>query len=457
MRPLAVDLFGLRWLPLWGLLLGSCAASPMPAPTPAAVAAARQPDDSNPGGASGARSRFRLRLCTAAPIHLDGPPGVQQSRGCVVTFRQRLSDLRAVASLGATEVERRYLVYAPLHLPPHPAPVVLVFPGYSSSAEAVAFYNTHTRFEALADRDGFIVVYGNGLPNPPSPREHVAVPKGGFLSGCLSAHDGEGVDVAYVRQLLDQLATELPIDRTRIYATGLSAGGGMSFELAMEAPDLVAAIAPVVPLPFQPSGAWRMSCHPRPGFDRISIAMVASTDGSFISYEPGSSREYPSARYPGMEQARDAWLAALGLSGPPQIDVLPDLVQGDSYEPATGRSTSTIERQRYRPGPDGRELWYYRAVGMGHTWPSPTQSWEGQWRRFGKTNQDIDFADEAWTFFQRHVQTGTLGGDLEPPATTPLGEAQLRQRVKNAPLPRQLEPPSGATTNLRDPPAQAHK
>jgi len=77
-------------------------------------------------------------------------------------------------------------------------------------------------------------------------------------------------------------------------------------------------------------------------------------------------------------------------------------VQGDSLTAQTGLSTSTIERHRYPPGPDGQELWYYKADGMGHWWPNPTQMSPGLWQRFGKTNQDIDFADEAWTFFQRH-------------------------------------------------------
>jgi polyhydroxybutyrate depolymerase len=328
----------------------------------------------------------------------------------VATFRQRLSDPAGIRALGAAEVERRYLVYAPATLPAGPVPVVLVFPGYTASAEAAAFYYTHMRFEQLADRDGFVVVYGNGLPNlPPGVTEKPTIPKGGFLQGCFAAHAGEGpegeqIDVAYVRLILDQLAAEVAIDRARIYATGLSAGGGMSFELAMEAPDLVAAIAPVAALPFQPSGPWLFGCHPRPGHERVSIAMLAATDDPFISYGPGSSREYPAARYPGMEQTRDAWLSALGISGEPEVDAFPDVVQGDSYEPETGRASSTIERRRYPPGPDGRELWYYKAVGMGHAWPNPTQTWGGLWRRFGKTNQDVDFADEAWAFFRRHAR-----------------------------------------------------
>jgi polyhydroxybutyrate depolymerase len=373
------------------ILLGACAAKPAVMPSPAPSAAP-------------APSQFRLAVCTETPVRLPGPPGAQQSRGCVATFVQRVSDAATVRRLGRGEVERRYLVYAPAVLPPRPVPLVFVFPGYSASAEAAAFYYTHTRWEALADRDGFVVVYGNGLPDPPNAREKPAMPKGGFLQGCLAEHAGEGIDVAYVRHIVERLGGELALDRSRIYATGLSAGGGMAFELALEAPELVAAIAPVAPLPFQPAGPWLHSCHPQPGHDRVSITMLAATDDPFISYAPGGSREYEDARYPGMEQTRDAWLTALAISGAPNIDVFPDVVQDDSYQPQTGRASSTIERQRYGPAPDGRELWFYKAVGMGHWWPNPIQAWSGLWERFGKTNQDIDFADEAWTFFQRHAR-----------------------------------------------------
>lgn len=371
------------------LILVACSNQPRAAAPPPAAPA--------PTVSAAAAPAFRLRVCSAAPIKLEGPPGTAQSRGCVATFTQRI---------GSDDRERRYVVYAPAALPSRPAPVVLVFPGYSVSAEAAAFYDTHTRFESLADRDGFVVVYGNGLPDPPSPREHAAVPQGGFLQGCFLPHADEGVDVTYVRRILDEVGREVSIDRTRIYATGLSAGGGMAFQLALEAPDLVAAIAPVAPLPFQPKGPWLHACHPHAGHGLVSIAMLAATDDPFISYGPGNSREYPEAHYPGMEATRDAWLAALGLSGPPEVDQLPDLVQGDSYEPDTHRATSTVQRQRYRPGPDGRELWFYKAVGMGHAWPHPNQIWGGRWSRFGKTNQDIDFAEEAWTFFKRHARSG---------------------------------------------------
>jgi polyhydroxybutyrate depolymerase len=375
----------------WSLVLAvACSNQPR-------VAAPPRPVVNAPTSAVSAAPARRLGICSAAPIQLQGPPGAAQSRGCIVTFTQHIA---------SEERERRYLVYAPANLPDRPVPVVLAFPGYTESAEALAFYDTHTEFERLADRDGFVVVYGNGLPDPPSPREHVTLPMGGFFQGCLLAHDDEGIDVTYVRRIIAQLAGEISIDRSRIYATGLSAGGGMAFELALEAPDLVAAIAPVVPLPFEPKGPWLLRCHPHAGYERISIAMVAATADPFISYGPGPSREFPDARYPGMEAARDAWVQALGLMTPPAVDELPDVVHGDSFEPDTRRTTSLVRRQRYSGAADGRELWFYEAVGMGHAWPNPTQLWQDLWPRFGKTNQDIDFADEAWSFFKRHAKAG---------------------------------------------------
>ena len=120
--------------------------------------------------------------------------------------------------------------------------------------------------------------------------------------------------------------------------------------------------------------------------------MLAATGDRFVSYAPGGSPEYPAARYPGMEETRDAWRAAMKIVGPASIDEFPDRVGGDSYKPHTGVDSSTIERQRYPPGPEGQELWYYRARGMGHWWPNPAQMWPGLWARFGKLDWIVERA-----------------------------------------------------------------
>jgi len=383
--------------PVLLLVLGGCLAS-----KPASIGLASKPASVAQPVQREPQTGFRLKLCREQPLRLQAGPGAPQTRGCVVTFTQPVSDPATLEWAKTASAERRYVVYAPANLPSRPAPVVFVFPGATCNAEAAAVYNTHARFEQLADRDGFVVVYGNGLPTAAHSGNDAPMPKGGFLPGCWADHTGEGLDVTYVRLIVAQLAEELAIDRTRIYATGMSQGGGMSFQLALEAPDLVAAIAPVVSVPFQPKGEWLRSCHPKPGFDRVSIAMVAATADPFIPYAPGSSVEVPEAHFVGMEATRDAWLAALHLEGAPMMDSFPDQVKDDSYQPRSGTASSTMERQRYPVGPDGQELWYYKAEGMGHAWPNPVQVWSGLWKKFGKTNQDVDFADQAWAFFQRH-------------------------------------------------------
>jgi poly(3-hydroxybutyrate) depolymerase len=134
----------------------------------------------------------------------------------------------------------------------------------------------------------------------------------------------------------------------------------------------------------------------------VSIAMLAATADTFIAYEPGGSVQYPNGNYPGMEETRDAWLLSMEISGTPSFEILPDIVDSDSYEPHSNVTSSHIELYKYPAGFLGSEFWYYKAVGAGHWWPNPTQIYAGLWDRFGKTNQDVDFADEVWAFFQRH-------------------------------------------------------
>lgn len=357
------------------------------------------------GGDSVPDSTYRLSICDGDPIILEGPPGAKQSGGCVVNYTQTITDPAYIQYFGTDTVQRRYIVYAPATLPQTPVPVIFVFPGKGTNAEAAAYYYTYTRFETLADQNGFVVVYGNGASDllygegGDGQNENES---GGDFQGCFLEHSGEGIDVQYVREILDQLEAELNIDRTRVYAAGLSAGGGLCFELALEAPDLVAAVAVVAGLPFQPEGDWMWNCNVHPDCGKVPIAMLAATADTFIAYEPGGSVQYPDGNYPGMEQTRDAWLSVMGISDAPTFESFPDIVTSDSYEPQSGLTSSYIELYKYPAGSLGSEFWYYKAVGAGHWWPNPTQILNTLWDTFGKTNQDIDFADQVWAFFQRH-------------------------------------------------------
>ena len=57
--------------------------------------------------------------------------------------------------------------------------------------------------------------------------------------------DGDSWHPLYLHRLIDSIEAKLPIDKDRIYITGLSLGGNGTWHLAHSAPDRFAAIAPL--------------------------------------------------------------------------------------------------------------------------------------------------------------------------------------------------------------------
>jgi polyhydroxybutyrate depolymerase len=123
--------------------------------------------------------------------------------------------------------------YALVHLPAKwdgrtAVPVVLSFHGLGSNAEQ---QRSTDGFVAHSDREGFIVVYPNA---------------GGNLGALGAAWDLSGLsELPYVKAVLDDLEAKACVDTRRVYATGLSYGGGMTDLLACNMADRIAAAAPV--------------------------------------------------------------------------------------------------------------------------------------------------------------------------------------------------------------------
>lgn len=94
-------------------------------------------------------------------------------------------------------------------------------------------------FEPLADETGgFVVLHPEGTGSPTAWNAGEAC--------CGEARDKDVDDVGFLRAAVADAAEVACIDTTRVYATGMSNGGYLSHRLACEAPDFVAAIAPVV-------------------------------------------------------------------------------------------------------------------------------------------------------------------------------------------------------------------
>lgn len=115
-------------------------------------------------------------------------------------------------------------------------PAVLVLHGGTGSAEE---QRKRTGFDAVAVAEGFSVIYAEGTPWG----------KGfhAWNTGYLQRKQvGDADDIGYFDMLIDLLVKSHHIDPQRIYMTGASNGGMMTFVYAVKRPQKLAAIAPIV-------------------------------------------------------------------------------------------------------------------------------------------------------------------------------------------------------------------
>ncbi|MBK5256882.1 MAG: hypothetical protein JJE39_12690, partial [Vicinamibacteria bacterium] len=127
--------------------------------------------------------------------------------------------------------EREYLLYVPKSYDrAKPTPLVISLHGGAMWPVA---QREVSQWNRVADEHGFIVVYpwGTGLARHRAWR--------------ASGRAGSEKDVRFIRDLIDTLKATYNIDLTRVYANGVSNGGGMSLLLSCMLSDRIAAVGVV--------------------------------------------------------------------------------------------------------------------------------------------------------------------------------------------------------------------
>lgn len=193
--------------------------------------------------------------------------------------------------------ERSYVVYTPEHAA-NPAPVVLVFHGGGGRPQAIM---RRSGMSELADQYGFVAVFPEGSANASGRGSTWNI--GGAQS--VSATD----DVGFVRSLLGDLGATVPVDRARVYATGISMGGVFSYRLACEMSDTFAAIAPVSATMVEPA------CQPH---SPVAVLHIHGTDDDRIPIDGGRGDMTASDRsWPAPQQGVTSWSRFDGCTGQP--------------------------------------------------------------------------------------------------------------------------------------------
>ncbi|MBN1440056.1 MAG: hypothetical protein JW929_11660 [Anaerolineales bacterium] len=262
--------------------------------------------------------------------------------------------------------QRRYILHVPdTYDPSVPAPLVISLHGF---AEWPAHQMQISRWNDLSDREGFLVVYpaGTGFPL----RWRILRDQAGT--------EVTAVDVEFISALIDTLSAEYNLDPARIYANGLSNGGGMSEALACLLSDRIAAVGGV-------AGAYVVPPEEcRPGRAVPVIAFHGTAD-PIVPFAGGKSGGSPYAFSPVADWAA-GWAARNGCFDAPES------------LPAAGE----VSGIRYGGCRGGAEVIFYTVVGGGHTWPGgePLPEWIA-----GRTTLDIDATAVMWEFFLRNPLT----------------------------------------------------
>ena len=129
----------------------------------------------------------------------------------------------------------------------------------------------YSGYAAKADQEGFIVVFPNGIDNA-------------WNVGPCCTTSRTVDDVGFSKALIAKIEGEACIDPKRVYAVGYSMGGGMAMDMACNAADIIAAIAPAAFDLMDPSNGW--NCNPsRP----ITVISFRSTGDPVVPYAGGAT------------------------------------------------------------------------------------------------------------------------------------------------------------------------
>lgn len=292
------------------------------------------------------------------------------------------SETEQTCSLFFGGQERTYI----LHLPPGhdrsvPVPLVIALHGGGGNGGKMVRL-TQGGFDRLADKEGFAVVYPDGIGRNWNDGR----------SGAETGYDThlEGTDdVGFISALIDSLIKELNIDPKRVYVTGMSNGGMMTYRIGCALAGKVAAIAPVtgnIPKNLSPS------CSPdRP----ISVLAINNVNDPLMPFEGGDvTGPFGRKKLGKVLSARDSvgfWARHNQCSFPPDLTYALDPDPGDG---------TRIREEAYRGCRDNTEVLLYAVEGGGHTWPCGLQYLKP--RLVGKTSRDMDANQVIWEFFRRH-------------------------------------------------------
>lgn len=265
---------------------------------------------------------------------------------------------------------RAYRVHVPRsYRPGTPTPLLVALHGGGGDMDWQADDSKYGLI-SKSEQVGYIAVFPNGHSRFPGGR--LATWNAGGC--CGKARDNAIDDVGFIREVVGHVSRALDVDRSRVFATGMSNGGMMAYRLACDASDLFRAIAPVA------GTDNTTACRPsRP----VAVAHFHARDDDHVLFEGGA----------GAGAFRDQSVVTEFTSVPSTI------AKWSSIDGCTAPPRRVLER----PGAycelvsdcrGGAKVQLCVTETGGHSWPG------GHKDRGEPASQAISANDLMWTFFQ---------------------------------------------------------
>ncbi|MFN8037719.1 MAG: PHB depolymerase family esterase [Acidimicrobiales bacterium] len=322
------------------------------------------------GAAAGAGSSGTAG--TASPTGTQAAP--VPSKGCGTSTATAMDKQRQEVAAGGDD--RWFLLTVPAaHDGKTPLPLVLDFHGLMEGAQ---IHSTMTKFSDLAQQEGFVVAFPHGTGNPVHWNANL---------------EGPNPDLEYFDAMLDQIGSQLCIDTSRVYSTGLSYGAIMTSMLACTRADKLAAIAPVDGVQL-PDG-----CSPS---KTLPVLAMHGTADPILRFNGGVGSMVNSLLAGQLAENTETTQPPYDLNG----EGYPKTVAGWAAKngcdptPKDTKVSDTVIRRVYSC-PQGHDVEFVIVVGGGHSWPGSEFSRSIE-KVVGPTTFDIDATKAIWEFFQRY-------------------------------------------------------
>ncbi len=262
---------------------------------------------------------------------------------------------------------RSYRVYTPNgYQPGENIPLVVYLKGFFYSTDIQMEY---TQWNVLADKEHFMVAYPEALFD--------------FWNyGLNFPFDND--DVGFLEYMLDDIASNYSVDPTRVYATGISEGGSMTYYMGNHS-NRFAALGVV-------AGGMTKNDNLIPDYPVPVINFRGKSD----PISPWNSNGVMK----GMGMILKFWVDLNQCNPEPQATGMPDINKLDG---------ARAIRYLYSGGIGGNTVEHYVIEGGGHTWPGSPYGWMAALAGLGNTCLDIDATQLIWNFFKKYsrgVPTG---------------------------------------------------